>query len=147
MLINQIANLDRWNPVCEINQLQEGLNRIFSSPAERKTHPFSPDFDVWETENGIMLASELPGLERDDIDISVEGNVLTLKGNKKAPGLNEKDMLLIRERCYGEFTRSIKLPYRVNPEQVEARFKNGVLTIKLNRPEEEKPKKINVHAE
>lgn len=147
MLINQIANVERWNPVCEINQLQEGLNRIFSSPTDRKTHQFSPDFDVWETQNGIILASELPGVERDDIDISVEGNVLTLKGNKKTPELGEKDLLLVRERSYGEFSRSIKLPYRVNPDQVEAKFKNGVLSIKLNRPEEEKPKKINVQTE
>lgn len=142
-----IANLERWNPVDEINQLQEGLNRIFTNHAERKPSTFFPKYDVWEIDNEIILASELPGLEKDDIEITVEGDLLTLKGNKKAPVLKDSELLLLKEHLYGEFARTIKLPYRVNPDQVEAKFRNGVLTIKLNRPEEDKAKKIEIQAE
>jgi HSP20 family protein len=144
MLLNRIGNWETFDPFKEMGQLQNEMDSIFSNlPADRTTQVF-PQFNVWEDSDGLMVVSELPGLEPQDMDISVEGDTLTVKGTKKAPELKEKDAFVKRELFFGNFSRSVKLPFRIDSDQIEANFKNGILTIKLGRPEEEKPKKITV---
>ena len=144
MLLKRIGNWETWDPFREMNQLQRDMNHLFSNFHGNREEREFPQFNVWEDMNGLLLTTELPGVEPDDIEIMVVGDTLTLKGNKKAPEKGEKDSYFQKELFYGDFSRSVKLPYRVNPEKVEAKFKNGVLTISLDRPEEEKPKKINI---
>ena len=144
MLLNQKGNWEAWDPFREMNQLQREMNHLFSGVQGSRSEREFPQFNVWEDMNGLLLTTELPGAEPQDIDIVVVGDILTLKGNKKAPAIGEKVSYFQKELFYGDFSRSIKLPYRVDPDKVEAKFKNGVLTINLDRPEEEKPKKITI---
>jgi HSP20 family protein len=144
MVLNRISNWEAWDPFKEMGQLQSELNQLFSNfPGDGKRGEF-PQFNVWDNNDGLLMISELPGVEAQDIDIVVVGDTLTIKGTKKAPELGEKDSYSKRELFYGNFSRSIKLPYKVDPNQVEAQFHDGILRISLNRPEEEKPKKINI---
>jgi len=147
MLLNSLANWETWDPFREINQLQDEMNRVFTNHRDRGAFHSFPQFNVSEGNEGIILTAELPGLDGKDIDISVEGNLLTLTGTKKAPALDEKDVFVKQERSFGEFTRTLKLPFRVEAEKIDARFRNGVLTLRLNRPEDEKPKKITIQSE
>lgn len=144
MMINRLENWEKWDPFREMNQLQREMNHLFSNYQGHRAEREFPLFNVWEDMNGLLLTTELPGVEPQDIEIVVVGDTLTLKGNKKEPEMGEKDSYFQRELFYGNFSRSVKLPYRVNPDKVEAKFNNGVLTVKLDRPEEEKPKKITI---
>jgi len=144
MLLNRIGNWQTGDPFREMNQLQREMNHLFSNFPENRAEREFPQFNVWEDMNGLFLTTELPGVEPKDIDITVVGDTLTLTGSKNAPKMGEKDSCFQKELFYGKFSRSVKLPYRVNPDKVEAKFNNGVLTISLDRPEEEKPKKITI---
>ncbi len=147
MFVNRISPWETWDPFREINQLQEEMNRNYPSFRNRRSASAYPRFNVWEGADGLVITTELPGLTVDDIDISVEGDVLTLKGEKHLPEMDEKHSFVRKERDFGKFSRTVRLPYRIDPNGVSAKFNNGVLTLKLNRPEEEKPKKIQVNVE
>lgn len=147
MLLNRLNSIESWDPFWEINQLERKMNQVFSNYRDRNNPQTYPPLNVWEGDDGIILTSELPGLEAGDIDISVEGDLLTLKGVKKPTDTGENDTFIIRERLSGEFSRTVRLPYHVNTDQIDAKFKNGVLTLRMNRPEDEKPRKISVKAE
>ena len=147
MLLNRLTNMETWDPLAEINQLQDEMNRLFSRQRDADIAQFYPQFNAWEGDSGIVLTAELPGLTVDNIDIRMEGNMLTVKGIKPSPLTNENNSFVKRERLSGAFSRAIKLPWRVDAEQAEAKLANGVLTLHLRRPEDEKPKKISIKAE
>ncbi len=142
MIINQMSNWETWDPFLEINQLQREINRL--SPNYGGQTGEYPKFNVWENNDGLLMEAEMPGMKNEDLDIVLEGETLRIKGFKKAPETDEKKSFVKKELFSGGFSRAIKLPYRVDPNNVQANMQDGILTIALSRPEEEKPKKINI---
>lgn len=142
MIINQMSNWETWDPFKEINQLQREINQL--PPAHRGGVGEYPKFNIWENNDGLLMEAEMPGIKTEDLDIVLESDTLRIKGAKKAPEIGEKDSFIKRELLYGNFSRTIKLPYRADPSNVKAKIQDGILLITLSRPEEEKPKKINI---
>lgn len=105
-----------------------------------------PAVNLWQGDDAVAITAELPGIEPGDIDISVKDNVLTLSGERPAPDLPEGTRWVRSERGFGKFSRSIQLPFAATDDKVEARMTNGVLRIVVGRPEEDKPKKIEIKA-
>ncbi len=139
----------RYRPLSiwrEMNELQRELNRVFESYSSGRTDtaPSFPPVNVWADEESTLITAELPGMTSDDIEIDVLENTLTLSGEREAEELPEGARYHRQERGYGKFSRSIRLPYSVDVDNVEATFKNGVLEIKLPRTEKDRPKKIEV---
>lgn len=130
----------------EMERLQQDMNRLFGDfPLNRlRRAPSFPAMNLWASEDSAMITAEIPGVRKDELDINVTGDTLTLSGVRKSDELPEGTRYHRRERTYGEFNRSIQLPYTVDVNKVKAVFKNGVLKVELPRVEAEKPKKIIV---
>jgi HSP20 family protein len=139
----------KYDPFRELRSLQDEMTRLFSGvmPANREemTHgAWAPSVDIYEDTNRLILEAELPGMNRDDFDISVENNVITLKGERKFEKKTEGDNYHRVERSYGTFTRSFTLPQTVTAEGATADFENGVLRVALPKREETKARKIEI---
>ena len=132
----------------EMDRMQKDMDRLFGSmtPSRRRTAPSFPAVNVWAAEESAMISAEMPGVSKDDLEINVTGDTLTLSGVRKHDELPEGARYHRQERRYGDFERSIQLPYTVDVNKVKAVFKNGVLRVELPRVESEKPKKIAVKA-
>jgi HSP20 family protein len=122
------------------------MNRLFetSSFGGLRRAPSFPAMNVWTSEDGLIVTAEIPGVEIDDIEISVMNETLTVSGQRSPDEVGEGMRYHRRERGCGRFTRSVQLPYPVDSDHVEATFKDGVLSIALPRAEEDKPRKITV---
>jgi HSP20 family protein len=132
----------------EMERLRQEMNRLFSEwPARSRLSvaPTYPAMNVWTNEDSAIVTAELPGVDLEDLDISVEDDVLTLRGQRQAEE-QEGATYHRRERRYGTFVRTLRVPFRVDAEKVDATFKNGVLSLVLPRGEEDKPKRITVRA-
>ena len=125
----------------EMNRFMEGF---FGAERPWGDGHWSPRIDVSETESDVVVKAEVPGLSKDDIDVSLAGDLLTIRGEKKDERKEEKGSYRLLERHYGSFERTITLPPGVDPEKVEAEFKDGVLTIKLAKTEETRARKIAI---
>lgn len=112
----------------------------------RTAQPVFPAVNVWQGDEAVAVTAELPGVEPADIDISVKENVLTITGERKAPQVPEGARWHRNERGFGKFSRTVRLPYAATDDKVEARMANGVLRIVIGRPEEDKPRKIEIKA-
>jgi HSP20 family protein len=137
-----------WN---QLQQLQGEMNRLFdrwgAGDGPLSAYTAQPALNVWEEGDYVYLEAELPGLELKDLEIYVTGGTqLTLKGERRPAG-PEKGVWHRRERQFGTFTRSLTLPYPVDPDKVDARLENGVLLVKLAKHESAKPRRIPVKAE
>ena len=143
--------LVRWEPVRELNSLQQEMNRLFStffdtptagngSPARR----WIPAMDLVETDEHYVLTADLPGLSQEDISLEFEGDVLTLSGERKTEQAERKEGYYRLERATGSFSRSLTLPEGIDPEAVTATFDNGVLEVRIPKPEQRKPKKVAI---
>ena len=132
----------------EMDRLQQDMNRLFGELSVNRVRraPSFPAVNIWAGEDSALITAEIPGLSKDDLEINVTGDNLTLSGVRKFEELPEGTRYHRRERKYGEFNRSIQLPYSVDVNKVKATFKNGVLKVELPRVEAEKPKKISVKA-
>lgn len=128
--------LDPWR------EFERLTKELFKLP-EESVEEF-PAVNLWVNEEEAIITTELPGIESKDIDISLVGKTLTIKGLRKEEDIGEEDSYLKRERWYGNFKRTVDLPFNVEVEKVSANFKNGILSIRLPRAEEEKPKKIEI---
>ena len=106
-----------------------------------------PAVNVWQGDEAVAVTAELAGIDPADIDISVKDDVLTLSGQRKAPEVPEDARWHRNERGYGKFSRAVRLPFAATEDKVEARMTNGVLRVVVGRPEEDKPKKIEIKAE
>ena len=100
--------------------------------------------DIYETKDGLFLKAELPGFRKEDVDISLEGDYLTIKAVSKQEKLPKDSTFYLDELCYGEYTRSVTLPFPVDSEKISATFENGILQMSLPKTEESKPKRIEV---
>jgi HSP20 family protein len=130
----------------EMNRLQSEMGRLFATYYPERVHqaPAYPALNVWTNDEGLNVTAEVPGVSPDDIEISVVGDTLTLKGTRQPEELDENVRYHRQERGYGDFTRSLQLPFQVDVDKVEATFHNGVLMVAMPRAEEDMPRKITV---
>jgi HSP20 family protein len=141
--------ITRWDQSRSLASLQDQVTRLFednftrdrSGPAELAT--WAPLVDIYETENELVVKVDLPDLEEKDIDVRVENNMLTIRGERKFDVVHEDNYLRV-ERVYGSFMRSFSLPNTVSSEKIRAEYHNGVLTLHMAKLEESKPKQIKV---
>jgi HSP20 family protein len=142
--------IQRFDPFREFATLQDRMNRLFGDVYLRdedvsQRGNWMPPVDIYETEaHDLVVKAELPDMTREDIEVTVENNVLTLKGTKKFASEVKEEQFRRIERSYGTFSRSFTLPNTVDASKVSAEYKNGVLTVKLPFREEAKPRTINV---
>ena len=133
----------RSDPFALMRSMLRDFDR--ASPG-RVTQPVFPAVNVWQGDEAVAITAELPGVDPADIDISVKENVLTLSGERNAPEVPEGARWHRSERGFGRFARSVRLPFVAAEDKVEARMTNGVLRIVIGRPEEDKPRKIEIKA-
>ncbi len=114
------------------NFLREEIDRLFDK--SNSVQGIRPNLEIVENKDGLIITAELPGLSQDDIDLTLVEGVLTISGEKKAESTTEDQTYHITERSYGSFSRSLKLPYQPEQQEVSASFKDGVLTLKIPRP-------------
>ena len=140
-----IMNIIKYDPFRELRSLQDEMNRLFMSNFSRGSEEgftsgaWSPSVDIFENKDNLVLEAELPGMKREDVDVSIENNVLTLRGERKFEKKDESDNYHRVERSYGSFTRSFTLPQTVSSENANADFSNGVLRVQLRNAK--KPKR------
>jgi HSP20 family protein len=143
----------RFEPFRDLASLQERMNRLFSeSYRSQQTGDddwalggtWAPAVDIYEQDNNIVLKAELPGVDPKDVDIQLENNTLTLRGERKLDKEVKKENYHRVERAYGVFTRSFTLPSGVDPNAIKAEYKDGVLRLTLPKREEAKPKQIQI---
>ena len=140
----------RWNPFSEMSLLQNQMNRLFDSAlhgwpedANGTTH-WSPAADIYETADEFVVTLDLPGVDPKMVDLSVENNVLTIRGQRQFDEKQSKDSFHRIERSYGAFARSFTLSTFVDADKIRASYKNGVLNITLPKAETVKPKRIQI---
>jgi len=145
--------LVRWEPFQDLLAIQERMNRLFDETFQRTRSRenedisaglWSPPVDIYETEKEIVLKAELPEIDQKDIDIKVEDNTLTIKGERKFEQETKKENYHRIERAYGKFSRSFSLPNTIDQEKIKASYKNGILELVMPKKEESKPKQISV---
>ena len=129
---------------------QDQFNRIVESslkgsPDNSALTTWAPAVDIYETENDLVLKADLPEVAEKDIDIRVENNMLTIRGERKLEESVKEDNYLRVERAYGSFSRSFSLPNTVDTESIKANYKNGVLTVELPKRAESKPKQVKIN--
>ncbi|MDP9339010.1 MAG: Hsp20/alpha crystallin family protein [Acidobacteriota bacterium] len=144
-----MSNLNRWEPFRGAATLHEHLNRVFGegfgrSGEESNLTTWAPAVDILETEHELVVKADLPDVDPKELDIRVENNILTIRGERKfQKQVNENNYLRV-ERSYGSFARSFSLANTVNSEAIKADYQNGVLTLNIPKREEAKPKQIKV---
>ncbi len=143
----------RWDPFRDVMTLQDRMNQLFDH-ALTKTRAddeegltastWLPAVDIYETADSVILKAELPGVSRENIDIQVRDNTLTLKGERKFEREVKDENYLRIERSYGSFQRAFSLPTVIHQDEIKAVFKDGVLEVTLPRAEEAKPKQVKI---
>jgi len=145
--------LVRWDPVRELDSFQSDMNRLFDSFFGRREgnggrsgygRRWIPAMDLVETEGDLVLRADLPGLNRDDIEIEVKDNALTVSGERKADHEEKGEGFYRVERAFGRFSRSLELPQGVDASGVKADFHDGVLEVRIPKPEERKPTRVEI---
>jgi HSP20 family protein len=143
-----MATLVRWDPSREITTLQNEMSRLMNtfagSPANGETRTWAPPVDVWETDNEVVYAFDLPGIPEDKISIEFEDGSLTVSGEREQTQEVSEDRLYRFERRYGSFARSIGLPQGVTEASIKADYKDGVLEVRVTKPEQPKPRRIQI---
>jgi HSP20 family protein len=142
----------RWEPFRELSSLQTEMNRLFNaafdptSAGNGGTRRWTPAMDLLETDDHFVLRADLPGMTESDVNIELEDNVLTVSGERKHEHEEKREGFYRVERAFGSFSRALTLPKGVDPESVSARFENGVLEVRIPKPEERKPRRIAIGA-
>jgi HSP20 family protein len=144
-------NVIKYDPFRELRGLHDEMSRLIAGVAPNEGNEFargawSPRVDIFEEKDNLIVEAELPGLNREDFDVSVENNILTLKGERKFEKKENTDNFHRVERSYGAFTRQFTLPQTVTAEGATADFENGVLRISLPKREETKARKIEINS-
>ena len=144
----------RWEPFSDLMSLREAMDRLFEESFVRPTSRFLAPYgagdlalDIYETDNDLVVTAAVPGVKPEEVDISITGDTLTIKGETKCETKVEKANYLRQERRYGAFTRTVAIPMPVQADKAEAKFKDGVLTVTIPKAEEVKPKVIKVKTE
>jgi HSP20 family protein len=144
--------LTKWDPFKDLLSLQDRMNRLFDESV-RNVKPgdealssaiWSPAVDIYETDDEVVVKAELPEVNQKDIDIQIESNTLTLRGERKFNKETKKENFHRIERAYGSFSRSFTLPGTIDQEKISADYKDGILKISMPKREETRPKQIKV---
>ncbi len=147
--------LIRWEPVGELHTIQNEMNRLFdtlfdppgtAAGANPATRRWVPAMDLVETAENFILRADLPGLSQADVSIEFENDVLTISGERTAEHDAQHEGYYRVERAFGAFSRSLTLPEGVDPDSVRAQFDQGVLEIRIPKPEQRKPRKVTISA-
>jgi HSP20 family protein len=142
-----MANLVRWDPFREMASLQNDMSRLMTSvlgTGNGESRSWIPAVDVWETEDEVVYAFDLPGIPEDKISVEFEDGSLTVSGERERTDEVSQDRLYRYERRFGSFSRTIGLPQGVSEDSINADFKDGVLEIHVRKPEQPKPRRIQV---
>ena len=142
----------RWDPFRDVVALQDRINRMFDDafPRSRSAHDendlcnWRPAVDIYEDEGNVVVNVELPGVRKEDVSVEVKDNILTIKGERFTDQSIDEESYYRRERCFGTFSRSFSLQHHVKPENIKAKFKDGVLQIEVPKPKDEQPRHISV---
>jgi HSP20 family protein len=137
--------LSVWDPFADLNRIQREFEKSYFGPRTRPAD-FAPPVDVHEDADSLVLRAELPGVKRDDVEVSIDSNVLTLKGERKLEKEEEGRRYHRVERSYGTFVRQFQLPSNIDPSTIDAKLADGILTLRLHKKAELKPRKIDVKA-
>ena len=147
-------SITRYDPFRDLKTLQDEVNRLFSTNFSRgfgdegiARGAWTPNVDIFENKDEIVLEAELPGMNREDFELTIENNVLTLRGERRFEKRDEADNYHRVERAYGSFTRSFTLPQTVSGDGATAEYKNGVLRVVLKKREEVKARRIQIGGE
>jgi HSP20 family protein len=143
--------LVRWEPFRELAALQNEMGRwmsqvagVGSLPGNGQSSTWMPAVDVWETDKELVLSFDLPGIPEDKIAVELEDNVLTVSGERERTQEHSTDRFYRFERRYGSFSRGVTLPTGVSEDSIQADYKDGVLEVRVPKPEEQKPKRIQI---
>lgn len=142
--------LVRWEPFRELAALQNEMGRWMgqlsggATPGNGQSSSWMPSVDAWETESELVLSFDLPGIPEAEIAVEIEDNVLTVSGERERTSEHSGERFYRFERRYGTFARSVTLPPGVQEDSIRAEYKDGVLEIRIPKPEEQKPKRIKV---
>jgi HSP20 family protein len=149
-----MMTLVRWNPAWDMVAMRNEMNRMAKAffrggngDSEGSwRNAWTPVVDMYESDEALMLKAELPGFSKDDVQVEIKDNLLTLKGERKRETDVKEEQYHRVERTYGAFRRSFRLPVLVDADKAEATFKDGVLELKLPKAEQAKPKRIGISA-
>jgi len=148
--------IERWRPWDELREMERRMEEMTRYPLMTMRHPlvwwrvpseelgWTPSVEMYEKDDKFVVRTELPGMKKEEFDISVLGNTLTIKGERKAESEVKDEDYYRCELCYGKFSRSVALPAAVEAKKVEANYENGILEVTLPKAEEAKPKKVEV---
>jgi HSP20 family protein len=141
----------RWDPARELDSLQGEVNRLFDTffgnggqGQFARARRWVPAMDLVETDDHLVLRADLPGLTEDDINIEIKDNVLTVSGERKAEHTERQEGFYRVERAFGGFSRSLSLPEGIDSDKVSAEFDKGVLEVRVPKPEERKPHRVQI---
>ncbi|AHD00869.1 Hsp20/alpha crystallin family protein [Leisingera methylohalidivorans] len=146
MLYTPFAAHGTSDPFSDMRRAQTEMNRLFDGfgPSPRAT--VYPPVNFWAGQDSIVMTAELPGLSENDIELTVKDTLVSIKGTFPRHDEGEEAAWYRSERPTGSFSRTIELPFRIDSGSIEARFRNGVLTVEMQRPEDDKPKRIEIKA-
>ena len=145
MYRNTFTRAATWNPWQEIQRLQSEMNHLFAESDLRSAAEFPP-INVFAGEEGLRVFAAVPGVDKNELEVTVVHDTLTLKGSRTQESLKDGESYHRQERGTGKFVRTLQLPFKVEAEAVKASFKNGVLEIELPRAKSERPHKITVES-
>ncbi len=138
----------RWDPARELDTLQTEFNRLFDvfsgSRPDPRTHRWVPAMDLVESGESLVLRADLPGLKREDVEIEVKDNVLTVSGERRTESEEKADGYFRVERASGRFSRSLTLPEGIDPDAITADFTDGVLEVRIPKPAERRPHRVAI---
>jgi len=143
--------LMKWTPTNELRNFNRMLTQFFDEPffplerQEISTKTWAPRVDIFDTKDAFIIKAELPGIDKNDIKVDVDGRLLTLRGERKTENEEKENAYYRKEMFYGCFERAFTLPEAVDPALIKAEYKDGVLHLEVPKPEERKPKQIEVH--
>ncbi len=140
-----------WNPFREIKEMERMMDENFGHPMMWRRLPeeeyiWAPAIEMYEKDNNFILRVEIPGVNPEDVDISLSGETLTIKGERKSPEDIQDEAYQYCEMCYGSFTRSVTLPEPVDSVNIKATFENGILDIRIPKAQEAKPRQIKIQS-
>ena len=141
--------LVRWDPGRELDSLQSDMNRLFDSffggrRANGGSQRWIPAMDLVESDDHLVLRADLPGMDEDDLNIEIKDNVLTVSGERKSEKESKSEGFYRVERAFGQFSRSLTLPDGIDADQVSAHFDRGVLEVRIPKPEQTKPRRVQI---
>lgn len=145
----------KWDPLGNIATLQDRINKLFDDSFPHQAHDdenaprcaWTPGVDIYETDCGIVIAVDLPGVNKEDVVVEVKENLMTISGQRSADPQCQASNYYRRERVCGNFHRTFTLHTMISPEQIKAKFKNGVLMVEVPKPEDDLPKHVSVDIE